>query len=87
MNAPRIMVGAVLLGAATSWLFVVVLLFCMTDIDTVISTTAGPLLEIYYQGTSSRVGATCLLIFNMAAMAFATQGELTLAAHSCRGHV
>ena len=73
---------AVALGASTSWIFLMVLLFCLKDVDTAISSTAGregvksdnirgadsrhlALLEIYYQATSSRAGAVCLLMFNL----------------------
>ena len=59
-NAPRVMILAITLGSLTSWIFVIVLLFVMTDIDGVISSAAGPLLTIYYQATTSRAGATCL---------------------------
>lgn len=69
VNGPKIMIMAVLLGATTSWIFIVVLLFCLTDFQTAISSATGPLLQIYYQATSSRTGATCLLIFNIGAMA------------------
>lgn len=77
INAPKVMVGAVLLGASTSWIFLVVLLFVLKDFDAVISSPAGSLIEIYYQATSSRAGATCLTMFNVMAMCFATQGLMT----------
>jgi choline transport protein len=79
INAPRTMVLAVFLGALSSWIFVMVLLFCLTDFDAVISSTSGPLLTIYYQATRSMAGATCLLLFNICSMAFATQGLMTIA--------
>lgn len=79
MNAPKVMILAVLLGSISSWIFVIVILFSLTDIDTVISSATGPLLQIYYQATSNRAGATVLIMFNLGAMAFATQGLLTVA--------
>jgi len=82
-NAPRVMILAITLGSLTSWIFVIVLLFVMTDIDGVISSAAGPLLTIYYQATTSRAGATCLLLFNVLAMFFATQGLLMIASRVC----
>lgn len=82
MNAPRIMIMAVSLGSVTSWIFVIVLLFTLTDIDSVIS-AGSPLLEMYYQATNSRTGATCMLLFNIGAMAFATQGLLMIASRVC----
>jgi choline transport protein len=56
INGPRVMVGAVLIGASTSWVFLVVLLFTLKDFDQVISSSAGSLIEVYFQATSSRVG-------------------------------
>ncbi|KAI5480288.1 glycoside hydrolase family 16 protein [Pseudohyphozyma bogoriensis] len=76
--APRVMVLAVLMGAATSWLFVIIVLFCMTNIDDVISAAQGPLLTIYYQATKSRAGATCLLVFNLGSQFIACQGLMTV---------
>ncbi len=35
----------------------------ITDLDAVLETASGlPLIEIYYQGTGSRVGATVLMV-------------------------
>lgn len=62
------MVAAILLGASTSWIFLLVLLFCLADIDSVTSSASGPLLQIYYQATNSRAGAVCLVMFNVLAM-------------------
>jgi hypothetical protein len=56
-----------------------VLLFCLRNYDTVFTASSGPLLQIYYQATNSKAGATVLLIFNLAAMAFAGQGITTVA--------
>ncbi|KAK8847719.1 hypothetical protein IAR55_005578 [Kwoniella newhampshirensis] len=79
MNAPRIMVSAVLLGSVTSFLFIVCVLFSINDFDGLITTSYGALLDAYYQATSSRAGATGLIMFNLVAMAFATQGLMTVA--------
>ncbi|KAG8735797.1 hypothetical protein FRC10_010149 [Ceratobasidium sp. 414] len=54
IHAPRAMVLAVLIGATSSFAFLVVLLFCLTDIDAVITSPAGALLEIIYQATNNR---------------------------------
>ncbi|RSH84156.1 uncharacterized protein EHS24_005660 [Apiotrichum porosum] len=67
-NAPLVMILAVAMGAVTSWIFMVVLLFCLADFDAVIAAANGPLLEIYYQSTRSMVGSTCLMMFNLTAM-------------------
>ena len=68
MAPGTVIVMAVLLGASTSWIFLLVILFVLADVDLVISSSTGPLLQIYYQATSSRTGATCLLMFNVLAM-------------------
>ncbi|KAL8284063.1 hypothetical protein RQP46_005176 [Phenoliferia psychrophenolica] len=51
INAPRAMVLSVLIGAGSSFIFLVVLLFCITDVNGVISTPAGALLGAMYQAT------------------------------------
>jgi len=55
-NAPRIMVMAIGMGAVTSWIFMVVILFCLRDFEGVIGSTSGAILEIYYQATQSKAG-------------------------------
>ncbi|KAB5590561.1 Choline transporter [Ceratobasidium theobromae] len=77
IHAPRAMILAVLIGATSGFAFLIVLLFCLTDVDAVIASPAGALLEIIYQATGSRVGAVCLLMFPVVSMAFAGQGIMT----------
>ncbi|RSH85658.1 hypothetical protein EHS25_003798 [Saitozyma podzolica] len=79
ITAPKVMLMAVGLGASTSLVFMIVLLFCLTDLPTVLASPTGPLLQIYYQATRSMAGATGLVIFNLMAMVFATQGLMTVA--------
>lgn len=55
-NAPKIMVMAIGMGAVTSWIFMVIILFCLRDFEAVIGSPLGALLEIYYQATASRAG-------------------------------
>lgn len=115
------MVMAVVLGATSSWIFILVLLFtlsacgglslrmlhlltpCATctptaDFEQLLTSAAGPLLTVYYQATGNMAGATCLVLINTmcqsplcsccvdpaadgacAAMAFTTQGLMTVA--------
>ncbi|BEI80392.1 hypothetical protein CcaverHIS002_0109210 [Cutaneotrichosporon cavernicola] len=78
-TAPRVMVSAVLMGAGTSWIFMIVLLFCLSSFKGVLeATSTGPLLEIYYQATRSKVGATCLIMFNLMAFVFVQQVLITI---------
>lgn len=62
LNAPKTMVAAVLIGASSSFVFLICLLFSMQDVDLVNSSPAGALLETMYQATSSRAGAVCLQV-------------------------
>jgi amino acid transporter len=80
INARRVMVSAVLMGTATSWVFMIVLLFCLSEFTAVLESgsTTGPLLTIYYQATRSRVGATCLIMFNLMAFIFVQQVLITV---------
>lgn len=58
INAPKVMILAVIMGFITSWTFMIVLLFTLTDWDEVINTVSGPLLTIYNQATGSQVGVS-----------------------------
>lgn len=42
VDGPRIMIGSVLIGVFTGFIYLSVLLFCAKDIDTVISSASGP---------------------------------------------
>ena len=65
------------IGLFTGFIFLSVLLFVLSDIDTVIGSTAGPLLQIFYDATNSRAGATCLLIFPLVCIVFAETSIMT----------
>ncbi|BEI82865.1 hypothetical protein CcaverHIS002_0307330 [Cutaneotrichosporon cavernicola] len=78
INAPKTMVIAVLLGAVTSWVYLIALLFCIKDLRAVMSSPTGPLLQMYFQATGSKAGSTILMIFNLGAMLFASQGLITV---------
>lgn len=78
INAPKVMVLAVVMGGITSWIFMVVLLFTLTDWDEVLNTVSGPLLTIYNQATQSQVGAQLLVMFNLFAMFVCIQCVCTI---------
>lgn len=61
-EGPKIMVGCVLIGTFTGTVFLIVLLFVCGDIDNVINSSAGPLLQIIKDATSSNAGSICLLM-------------------------
>ena len=60
------------LGTYTYFIF---LIFCLNDIDAVIRSPLGALLSMFYQATSDKAGAICLLMFPVISLAFAVQGE------------
>ncbi|WOO83601.1 Choline transport protein [Vanrija pseudolonga] len=78
-DGPRVIMWAVGLGAVTSWIFLVILVLVIKDLDKVISSPAGPLLEIYLQATRSPAGSTCLVLINLIAMLYALQSVNTIA--------
>ena len=57
------MVVCVAIGTVTGAIFLVVLLFVSGSIDDVISSSAGPLLQILIHATNSNVGGICLLMY------------------------
>jgi hypothetical protein len=57
------MVACVAIGLATSLILIIALLFVSRDIDTIITSGAGPLLQIFFDATNSKVGSICLLLF------------------------
>jgi choline transport protein len=62
INGPKIMIGCVAIGVFTGVIFLMILLFSLKDVDTVISSSSGPLLQIYYDATNSKAGSVCLLV-------------------------
>lgn len=68
LNIPKAMIWAVCIGASSSFVVLMVLLFVMNDYDAVVSSSAGALLEIMYQATGNTAGAICLQVFPIVAM-------------------
>lgn len=62
-EGPKIMVYCVCVGLFTGFIFLTVLLFVAGPIDNVISSSAGPVLEIFYDATNSYAGSVCLLLY------------------------
>lgn len=62
VQGPRIMIGCVLIGVATGFIFLTCLLFVAGDITNVISSPAGPLLSIFVNATNNNAGSVCLLV-------------------------
>jgi len=62
IKGPKIMIGCVALGIVTGFIFLSVLLFVLHDVETVIASPAGPILQILFDATASRAGSICLLM-------------------------
>ena len=57
------MIACVGIGTFTGFIFLTVLLFVAGNVDDVISSAAGPLLQIFYNATRNNAGAICLLMY------------------------
>src|SRR5436190_6320277 len=56
------MIWAVALNAVMSLAFLITLLFCIGDVDAALSTRTGfPIIQVFYQTTQSKAGATALV--------------------------
>ena len=63
-EGPKIMIGAVVIGTVTGTIFLIVLLFVCGDINQVIDSATGPLVQILKNATSNNAGAICLLMWD-----------------------
>ncbi|RFU80534.1 choline transport [Trichoderma arundinaceum] len=60
-DAPRAMIYSIVIGGVTGFAFILVMLFCLVDPDTILSTPTGmPIVELILQATKSRAAATIL---------------------------
>jgi amino acid transporter len=62
IEGPKIMIYCVCIGTFTGAVFLIVLLFVPGNIDDIISSSAGPLLQILDNATKNHAGAICLLM-------------------------
>lgn len=77
-DAPVAMNAAVMIGGTTGTVFILVMMFAITDIDTVLTTATGmPLTEIFYQATKNRAAAVVLTIVPVVCFVNGTNGCLT----------
>lgn len=77
VEGPKIMVYCVAIGTFTGFVFLSCLLFVAGPLDTVISSSAGPLGQIILNATGNKAGTVCLLIFPLVCMLFATTSIMT----------
>lgn len=61
-NIPFAIMGTVAIGFITAFTYSISMFFSMTDLDQLVNTpTLVPILELYYQATGSRAGATFMV--------------------------
>ncbi|KAI1100944.1 amino acid transporter [Jackrogersella minutella] len=78
IDAPRAILYAVGVGGVTGLAFILVILFCITDPETVLSTpTNMPITELILQGTGSRAAATVLTLMLAVCFINGTNGCIT----------
>lgn len=70
IRGPKIMLACIVIGMVTGFVFLSALLFCIKDIDTVISASYGPILQIFYDATGNKAACVCLLMFPLLCMFF-----------------
>ncbi len=85
-KVPHAMMWAVVLNTVMALGFLITLLFCIGDVDAAVGTPTGfPVIQILYQATNSKAGATvimCMILFStMIALfgVFASVSRLTWA--------
>ncbi|KAI1090994.1 amino acid transporter [Rostrohypoxylon terebratum] len=77
-DAPRAIIYAVIVGGVTGVAFILVILFCITDLETVLATpTNMPIAELILQGTKSRAAATILTLMLAVCFINGTNGCVT----------
>lgn len=74
-DAPRIKISAIGIGIVTTFLFVMALLFCITDLHSVISAPTEPMVTIFHQASGSRIGGTLLTLLPLVTIVFSGQGK------------
>jgi choline transport protein len=71
-EGPKIMIYCVCVGLFTGFIFLVVLLLVSGPLDAVIDSSAGPVLQIFFDATKSYAGSACLILFPLICLLFAT---------------
>lgn len=80
VQGPRVMVGSVLIGISTGFIFLVCLLFASggsKNFESLITTAETPLIHIFSIATKSKAGAVCLTMFPLLCMIFTTMSLFT----------
>ncbi|KAK3068501.1 hypothetical protein LTR53_013872 [Teratosphaeriaceae sp. CCFEE 6253] len=62
-KVPQAMVGSTMLSSVVMFIFIIVLLFCIGDIDAVSGSLTGlPIIEVLYEATGSKAGTVFLVM-------------------------
>lgn len=80
IEGPRIMIWCILIGMASGFIFLSCLLFVLKDVQTVIESPAGALLQMYFDATNSKAGSICLIVFSIVCMVFTACAIMTTSA-------
>ncbi|KAI8628384.1 amino acid permease [Xylariaceae sp. FL1651] len=76
-RGPRIMLTCIGIGMFSGFVFLSALLFCVRDLQTVNTSRAGPILQIFVDATGSPGGSVALLIFPLVCMLFTSTALMT----------
>ncbi|KAJ4854698.1 amino acid permease domain-containing protein [Trichoderma breve] len=77
-DAPRAMLYSIVIGGVTGFAFILVMLFCLVDPDTILSTPTGmPIVELILQATKSRAAATILSLMLSVCFINGTNASIT----------
>ncbi|KAI1816332.1 choline transport protein [Poronia punctata] len=80
IDAPRAMLYAVGVGGVTGTFFILVILFTITDPETILNTATNmPISELIFQSTGSRAAATVLTLVLAVCFVNGTNGSITSA--------
>ncbi|KAH7152663.1 amino acid/polyamine transporter I [Dactylonectria macrodidyma] len=80
IEGPKIMLYCQYIGIGTGFLFLTAVLFAsggLKNAATITTSPAGPILEIFFIATNSKVGAVCLLMFPLVCIVLAGTAVLT----------
>lgn len=71
IRGPKIMLYCIAIGTFTGFIFLSCIFFCVTDVERVIVSARGPLLELFMQATGNAAGSVCLMMFPLVCVIFA----------------
>lgn len=79
-TGPKIMLYCIVIGMFSGFIFLTCLLFTIQDLNTVIESPAGPLLQMFFDATKNKAGSICLLMFPILCMVFTSTALMTTSA-------